>query len=59
MSVTRAQLDNLTSILIQQIFLQDAGHDARMPHPSVDPTEVAARAQGGLILRRQYVQQFR
>jgi hypothetical protein len=59
MSVARAKLDNLTGALLRQIFSQDAGHDARMPHPGIEPPEIAARAQGRFILWRQYIQQFR
>lgn len=58
MSVARAQFDDAPRILIRQIFFQHAGHDARMPHPGVDSPEVTARAQGGLILRRQRVEEF-
>src|ERR1019366_7779106 len=59
MSIARAQLDNVPGVLFLQIFLQNTGHDARMPHPGVEPAEIAARAQGRLILRRQDIQQFR
>jgi hypothetical protein len=58
MSVARAQLDNMPGICIRQIRLQEPSHDARMPHPGVEPAEVAPRPQGGLVLRRQDIQQF-
>ena len=59
MPVARAQLDKATSVRIRQMIFQDARHDARMSHPDVEPAEIAPRAQSGLILRRQNVQQFR
>src|ERR1039458_9177704 len=59
MPVARAQLNKVTSVRIRQMVFQEAGHDARVSHPGVEPAEITARAQGGLILRRQDVQQFR
>jgi hypothetical protein len=58
MPVTGTQFNDVPGIGTWQIFLQNAGHDSRMTHPSVDPPQIAAGTQCGRILRGQNIQYF-